>query len=1123
MRKNHHGKNDRLVKRVFALCLALAVICTCLVPVFATEDLSDLQVEKGASQPVDGEGGKEEAAGFGGEEAPRPVDDEGGEEEAAGSDGDSPAVDDSEAAGSDGEEASQPVDGEGGEDNPGEGGEDNPGEDAVVDMNEEVVSGDEIKKLQDMVVYRFWLKELKALDLQEIAMKAQTDKMTESEYLARNGEVWSLYFIQAVPRAETIADYSSYIKDPSSDQDPTGMLRLFDHWYTLDELGDQVRLDLSDPTSNILDDKTTTVNVYAAWKDGTVSSDEEEDVVHEDLVDKNPAPPAPVELTATAAATYKGEGDNTESVDPLVKVENLPSAADHLSVSRMDYDSMTEFYNTYVNKLQGMQPLLGLKITPEDINSEKVQLAKGQKATVTVSGLNKLPEIVAMEKAGALNAKALKVLHETSDGNVEILDVLTYTNGTLTFETNSFSPFVVALAGGYDTELLDERAADSYAPLYLYALKPGLEWNGNQTSSNEYWYGIGIAKIKGNPGATRNTGTIQSYIDDSIIDLNPFTGKYRFGSWYNGTTNDYGSGKALYPKIGLDKKTVVGANDKGYIYWDRGGAAPEEPYYTVEWINLGLPSGAPASDNGYNEPEVSYRYSVYHLDALIKFNDMYNVHFAVRNPGKMEFERLDVMKYSGAYEKNSSENQIVLPEKNTKAPYDTKQYENQGYVFDGWYKDEDCTQIAEFNGTIDSDKIYYGKYIPGGDQLKPDIAYLKVEKKVTGITEAEMNPQFKVTMSGNGITHDLTLGGSTTILQSDGSFVLRWTVPDMKPGSYTIEESGTEVANYTCNASGMVGKNVNVQANTFTVQADSKDVITSCANEVFPIGEESGQNRIFVVSSTGNFNVVVSLKPLSLSEKTSVISALKNLNGNGSTFANQADNTKFYSINAANSERIQINSTILSYDSGAKTVTVVYKGGWNKALKLNYNVQEANNPEVKITNAYTPATANVTLTKQVTGLMGDTHKDFEFSITGLDGKGVTLENGDLSNFTLTHNGSVTLNNVPMNTVFAVEETLGADSGYETKATGHDTFVADASRTFYYKLVLENGKQVLMACDAEGGEAKAQDELAITVTNHCDLEPDTGVLLDTLPYIVILAVVAGGVALLMLRKRRKEDD
>lgn len=46
MRKNHHGKKDRLVKRVFALCLALAVICTCLVPVFATEGLIDPQVNQ---------------------------------------------------------------------------------------------------------------------------------------------------------------------------------------------------------------------------------------------------------------------------------------------------------------------------------------------------------------------------------------------------------------------------------------------------------------------------------------------------------------------------------------------------------------------------------------------------------------------------------------------------------------------------------------------------------------------------------------------------------------------------------------------------------------------------------------------------------------------------------------------------------------------------------------------------------------------------------------------------------------------------------------------------------------------------------------------------------------------
>lgn len=94
MRKNHHGKKDRLVKRVFALCLALAVICTCLVPVFATEGLSDLQVEKelpGTSE--------EEAAGFGDD---FPAVDDGEPRE---------VYDDSEAAGFGEEEATRPVDG----------------------------------------------------------------------------------------------------------------------------------------------------------------------------------------------------------------------------------------------------------------------------------------------------------------------------------------------------------------------------------------------------------------------------------------------------------------------------------------------------------------------------------------------------------------------------------------------------------------------------------------------------------------------------------------------------------------------------------------------------------------------------------------------------------------------------------------------------------------------------------------------------------------------------------------------------------------------------------------------------------------------------------------------------
>ena len=489
MRKNHHGKKDRLVKRVFALCLALAVICTCLVPVFATEGLIDPQVNQEASRPVDdGEASypDDEFGGFGEEEATRPVD--GGEAAGFGED----------------EVATRPV--EGGEDNldggptvtdsewgtvidyststststdPSSSTETQwSGEDDVVEKPDDkvVVSGDEIKKLQDMVVYRFWLRELNTLDLQDITAQAQINNMTESEYLARNGEVlWNLYFIQAVPRAETIADYSSYIENPSSNRDPKGELRQFDYWYTLDEFGNRVRLNLTDPTSNILDNKTTTVNVYAAWKDGTVGSDEEEDVDHEDLVDKNPVP---VDLETKASASYEDEDGELKTTTLPVEVKNLPSAAHSLSVIHMGDDDMERFYESHEDSFGEMMPILGLKISPKNAKGETVQPAKGDVATVTVSGLDKLPE---MEGA---TANTLKVLHETSDGNVEILDVLTYTNGTLTFETSSFSPFVLVRTDGYDVETLDARQSISMTT----ADKPkSLSGNSSSWNSNHQW------------------------------------------------------------------------------------------------------------------------------------------------------------------------------------------------------------------------------------------------------------------------------------------------------------------------------------------------------------------------------------------------------------------------------------------------------------------------------------------------------------------------------------------------------------------------------------------------------------------------------------------------------------
>ena len=1121
MRKNHHGKKDRLVKRVFALCLALAVICTCLVPVFATE----------YKEVVDS--GNEEVAGFGDD---FPAVDDGEPRE---------VYDDSEAAGfGEDEVATRPVDG--GEDNldggpnvketewgtvieydtstdPSSSTETQwSGEDDVVEKPDDkvVVSGDEIKKLQDMVVYRFWLKELNANDLQDITAQAQINNMTESEYLARNGEtLWGLYFIQAVPRAETIADYSSYIENPSSNRDPKGELRLFDYWYTLDEFGNRVRLNLTDPTSNILDNKTTTVNVYAAWKDGTVGSDEEEKVDHEDLVDKNPVP---VDLTAKASASYEDEEGNLKTTTLPVEVKNLPSAADHLSVIHMGDDDMERFYESHSNDFGSMAPILGLKISPKNAKGEKVQPVKGQKATVTVSGLDKLS---AMEGA---TADTLKVLHETSDGNVEILDVLTYTNGTLTFETSSFSPFVVVRTDGYAVDTLDINSItkvsikDDIANSGHYVLNitvDGVEYEGADAGMflHEHGYKVTwkqngtVAKRKeisnGLYTLEKHGGWIDVIYTDGanktyvVTVSNGTTEKSSNGVTVeynkrleNGDFEQGGSNQTLEGTSGLVWKTTASDHLIELANINDGQSYKELQFDGRHWkvndnINYGgIAFGATSTPNGsdqFAELNAGVEGALYQ-DVLTKPGLTMNWKFSHKARTRTN---------SGSGRNNQNRN-VLMPDK--------KNADTMAMVIAPLELVGNITTQDQLEGLLAKCGNSSGTYTINGYDNHGDP---KKEYQVCVVYDSSEIKGYSGWYTFDGLFAKYNYSTSS------------W---NTRTGTYTVPD-GQYLTRFFFVAVDSVFQSGNLR-------------VGNLLDDVW-FGQDAPPAP---TDGSGRITVTKKFYGLTESEAKSVVSKgiISGDNGigpitfNGGTWTSDSDIHGSYvavshtidNLSLAANHLYQYTFTedkeIAAVEGYTLKETLV--DGETKSVPSGtvYIDKENNLQSITFSNIYEKNTADVTLTKHVTGLMGDTHKDFAFSITGLNNSGAMLENGDLSNFTLTHNGSVTLKNVPMDTVFAVVETLGADSGYETKATGHDT---DATRTFYYKLVLEDGEQKLMACDADGSNEKEQDGLAITVTNHCTHKPDTGVLLDTLPYIVILAVVAGGVALLMLRKHRKEDD
>lgn len=1121
MRKNHHGKKDRLVKRVFALCLALAVICTCLVPVFATEykevvDSGDEVAgfgEEEASRPV--EGGEDEIAGFGGDEAARPV--EGGEDNLDGG----PTVQDSEwgtvieygpssSTGTDPDPVTQWS-----------------GEDDVVAKPDDkvVVSGDEIKKLQDMVVYRFWLKELNANDLKDITAQAQINNMTESEYLARNGEVlWNLYFIQAVPRAETIADYSSYIENPSSNRDPKGELRLFDYWYTLDEFGNRVRLNLTDPTSNILDDKTTTVNVYAAWKDGTVGSDEEEDVDHEDLVDKNPVP---VDLETKASASYEDEEGNLKTTTLPVEVKNLPSAADHLSVIHMGDDDMESFYESHEDSFGKMMPILGLKISPKNAKGEKVQPAKGEKATVTVSGLDALPE---MEGA---TANTLKVFHETSDGNVEILDVLTYTNGTLTFETSSFSPFVVVRTDGYAVNTLDINSItdvsikDDIANSGHYVLKI--------TVDGEVYEGEAAGKLLKDKGFTvtwQRAGTVV----DRLEKTNGVYSREENGGWVDVVYTD-GANLTYTVTIAKDTQSKNVSLTVNYNDELKNGGFEDVHSNGTDQINAdadpNLVWKTTAMTGGQYKIEIGNT-STYDTKE----------HYELQANGD-KWDKVKLSNTAKAYGCASANNGDQFAELNAEGAGALYQdvLTKPGQPMNWRFFHRARTRKGHDS---QSDNVIQS----GTDTMAMVIAPLELVKDVT--TQDQLEALLAECTNKYGENHITKNKKSYTVYvyqataaindlsgtRKQGRFDLIGKYAKYSTSSWT-ESSGT----YKIPDGQYLTRFFFAAISTASGNSEKAKTMGNLLDDVW-----FSQNVAPPTPGTGRVTVTKKFYGLTEDEAKTVVKntgfisygqgtagkALtavdfssdnfeRGTDDNGASYisvsyvfdvSDVAPNTNYTYYFEEEDSKAQVNGYHL------KQTFVDDEIGTSGSVTVN---KENSNRSITFSNFYEKKTADVTITKQVTGLMGDTHKDFAFRITGLEGKGVTLENGNLSNFTLTHNGSVTLKNVPMDIVFAVVETLGVDSGYETKATGHNTAVTDADRTFYYKLVLKDGQQVLMACDADGSNATEQNELAITVTNHCTLKPDTGVLLDTLPYIVILAVVVGGVALLMLRKRRKEDD
>ena len=175
----------------------------------------------------------------------------------------------------------------------------------------------------------------------------------------------------------------------------------------------------------------------------------------------------------------------------------------------------------------------------------------------------------------------------------------------------------------------------------------------------------------------------------------------------------------------------------------------------------------------------------------------------------------------------------------------------------------------------------------------------------------------------------------------------------------------------------------------------------------------------------------------------------------------------------------------------------------------------------EVNNSYDAGSLSVT--KNISGNMADMNKSFNFTViftaptgdavdssisytlAGNKQPAISFEDGKTElpvEFNLGNGETAVFTNLPAGVTYTVQEN---SEGYIASATGYDEVKEDASGNTLYV-----------------GSIAANDNDEIVVTNTKTSEVDTGIVLDSLPYILILAVAVGGILMFVLRKRNDDQ-
>lgn len=196
-------------------------------------------------------------------------------------------------------------------------------------------------------------------------------------------------------------------------------------------------------------------------------------------------------------------------------------------------------------------------------------------------------------------------------------------------------------------------------------------------------------------------------------------------------------------------------------------------------------------------------------------------------------------------------------------------------------------------------------------------------------------------------------------------------------------------------------------------------------------------------------------------------------------------------------------------------VTVIEQNGKVRVAAI-HTEDEGGRKSDAITNTY--SAGSLAVTKNVTGNMGDRNQYFKITVTLTgeaektyagsypvsggsklvngknDAAASTISIGTPTDFYLKQDETFTIANLPYGVTYTVVEEDYSNDGYTTTTTYSD----------------DTNKKIDTATDT------------VTITNDKDADVDTGIALDSLPYVLLLAVSVVGMAAFVMKKRAERE-